>query len=172
MRKATMLVSLASILFLGVGVVIRAFSVPVRLPGITRSLSPNIILIIGILLIMASFILWVIYCGFQQERAAKQQLKKLGIATRSELWRSKRIEAAPYKREVWLQIIAGVSVPLSGLINSVVNLVIFNPYSHNQQPQLQSAIQNACELLIPTAILIYTILGTDFTNKSKTNAID
>lgn len=171
MRKATMLVSLASILFLGVGVVIEGFSIPVELPGMAWSLSPDLILSIGILLTGASFTLWIIYCWFQQERAAKQQFKKLGIATRSELLRSKRIEAAPYKHEVWLQLIVVVSLPLSNMIAHVIGLVFFNSYSYGQTP-LQWTIQNVCELLIPISIFIYTILGTDFTKKSKANTKD
>jgi len=172
-----MLVSLASILFLGIGVVMQAFFVPVGLPGMEPSrpshsldISSSILLIIGVLLALTSLGLWII-CRYQQERAMQQQLKKLRIEapTYSVLLRSKRAEASPHKREVWLILTVKVCAPLSIGIPYVIDLLIRLSHqpSYQQLQQLQMTTQPACLLLIPISILAYTILSTDFTKKIK-----
>ena len=166
-RKALILVSLASVFFLSAGLIIPILSVLAHFV----SWSPGLEGVGGIFLLVAFIFLAVYYV--RQGRAITRQVKQRGIAplTRRDIFHNKTVEAKPYLREVRIGVILVAECVFFVLVMNVADFIISytidSSYSSSPGQQIQKISALVYLLTTSASILVYAILSKDFTKNQR-----
>ena len=147
MRKAVIIVSLVSMMFVSADFIIPVFPKLAQLSWLP--------LLLGFIAILAAVILDQIY-AYRMDRVKKQQLEQWGIVvqTNIDLIRCKAKEVRPYKREFWLYFAKYISIMFVIIASDVMRLIL---------PQIEATFHWVVWLIVPVSIFIYTFLSRDLT---------